>query len=85
MSKQISETIQMCFDSLHPIRSIKGCLIMEFLRKLASALVKSRIDNGNVALVSLPKVATQSIQSIINISEPTKRINLIYIIYNYYI
>ena len=39
---------------------------MDSLKTLASALVSSRIDYGNMALVSLPKVATQSIQSIIN-------------------
>ena len=39
---------------------------MDSLKTLASALVLSRIDYGNMALVSLPKVATQSIQSIIN-------------------
>ena len=66
MSTQISKTIQMCFTSLRQIRSIKGCLIMDSLKTLASALVLSRIDYDNVALVSLPKVATQSIQSIIN-------------------
>ena len=66
MSTQISKTIQMCFTSLRQIRSIKGCLTMDSLKKLASALVLSRIDYGNMALVSLPKVATQSIQSIIN-------------------
>ena len=66
MSTQISKTKQMCFTSLRQIRSIKGCLTMDSLKKLASALVLSRIDYGNMALVSLPKVATQSIQSIIN-------------------
>ena len=66
MSTQISKTIQMCFTSLRQIRSIKGCLTMDSLKTLASALVLSRIDYGNMALVSLPKVATQSIQSIIN-------------------
>ena len=39
---------------------------MDSLKTLASALVLSRIDYGNMASVSLPKVATQSIQSIIN-------------------
>ena len=39
---------------------------MDSLKTLASALVFSRIDYGKMALVSLPKVATQSIQSIIN-------------------
>ena len=63
MSTQISKTIQMCFTSLRQIKSIKGCLTM---KTLESALVLSRIDYGNMALVSLPKVATQSIQSIIN-------------------
>ena len=66
MSTQISKTIQTCFTSLRQIRSIKGCLTMDSLQTLASALVLSRIDYGNMALVSLPKVATQSIQSIIN-------------------
>ena len=41
-------------------------MTIDFLKTLASALVLSRIDYGNMALVSLPKVATQSIQSIIN-------------------
>ena len=66
MSTQISKTIQTCFTSLRQIRSIKGCLNMDSLEALASVLVLSRIDYGNMALVSLPKVATQSIQSIIN-------------------
>ena len=39
---------------------------MDSLKTLPSALALSRIDYGNMALVSLPKVATQSIQSIIN-------------------
>ena len=66
MSTQISRTIQTCFTSLRQIRSIQGCLTMDSLKTLASALVLSRIDYGNMALVSLPKVATQRIQSIIN-------------------
>ena len=66
MSTQISKTIQMCFTSLRQIRSIKGCLTMDSMKTLASALVLSHIDYGNMASVSLPKVATQSIQSIIN-------------------
>ena len=66
MSTQISKAIQMCFTSLRQIRSIKGCLTMDSLKTLASALGLSRIDYGNMALVSLPEVATQSIQSIIN-------------------
>ena len=39
---------------------------MDSLKTLASALVLSRIDYGNMASVSLPKVATQCIQSVIN-------------------
>ena len=66
MSTQISKTIQMCFTFLRQIGSIKGCLTMDSLKTIASALVFSRIDYGNMALVSLPKVATQSIQSINN-------------------
>ena len=59
ISTQISKTIQMCFTSAS--NKIKRCL-----KTLASALVLNRIDYGNMALVSLPKVATQSVQSIIN-------------------
>ena len=66
MSTQISKTIQMCFTSLRQKKSIKGCLTMDSLKTLASALVLSRIDYGNMAIVSLAKVTTQSIQSIIN-------------------
>ena len=66
MSTQTSKTLQMFFTSLSQIRSIKGCLTMNILKKLVSALFLSRIDYGNMASVSLPKVATQSIQSIIN-------------------
>ena len=66
MSTQISKTIQMCFTSLRQLRSSKGCLTMDSLKTLASALVLNRIEKGNMALMSLPKVVTQSIQSIIN-------------------
>ena len=66
MSTQISKTIQMCFTSLRQIRSLKGCLTMDSLKTLASALVSNLIAYSNMALVSLPKVATQSIQSIVN-------------------
>ena len=61
MSTQISKTIHMCFTSLRQIRSIKGCLTMDSSKTLASALVSSRIDYGNMALDNLPGVATQSI------------------------
>ena len=44
MSTQISKTIQMCFTSMRQIRSIKGCLTMDSLKTLASALVLSRIE-----------------------------------------
>ena len=66
MSTQISKPIQMCFTSLRQIRSINGCLTMDSLKTIASVLVLSRIDYGNMAFVSLPKVATQKIQFIIN-------------------
>ena len=66
MSTPISKKIQMSFTFESQIRSIKGCLTMKSLKTLASALVLSSTDYGNMALVSLPKVATQSIQSIIN-------------------
>ena len=66
MSTQISKTMQICFTSLRQMKSIKGCLTMDSFKTLASALVLSRIDYGIMALVSLPKVATQSIQSIIS-------------------
>ena len=60
MSMQISKTIQTCFTSLRQIRSIKGCLTMDSLESLASALILNRIEYGNMASVSLPNVATQS-------------------------
>ena len=41
-------------------------MTIDFLKTLASALVLSRVDYDNTALVSLTKTATQSIQSIIN-------------------
>ena len=66
MSMQISKTIQTCFTFLRQIRSIKGCLTMDSLKTLVSDLVLIFIDYGNVVLASLPEVATQSIQSIIN-------------------
>ena len=66
MSTQISKTIQMCFTSPRQIRYIEGYLTMDSLKTLASVLILSRIDYGNMASVSLPKVATQSIQSIVN-------------------
>ena len=56
----------MCFNSLRQIGFLKGFLTMDSLKTLASALLLSHIDYGNMVLVSLPKVATQSIQSIIN-------------------
>ena len=66
MSTQISKTIQMCFAFLYQIRSVKRYLTIDSSKTLASALVLSRSDYGNMVLVSSPKVATQSIQSIIN-------------------
>ena len=41
-------------------------MTLDSLKTLASALVLSRSDDENMVLVSLPKVAMQSIQSIIN-------------------
>ena len=41
-------------------------VVMKVVVTFASALVLSRIDYINMALVTLPKVVTQSIQSIIN-------------------
>ena len=66
MSTQITETIKRYFTFLRQLRSIKGCLTMDSLKTFASALVLSRVDYINMALVSLPKVVTQSIQSLIN-------------------
>ena len=53
-----------CVLPLRQIRSIKGCLTIDSLKSLALGL--SHIDYGNTALVTIPKVTTQSIQSIIN-------------------
>ena len=74
MSMQISKTIQTCFTSLRQIISVKGCLKMDPLKTLASALVLSRFDYGKMALVSLPKVATKSIQSIIKTTSRSEKI-----------
>ena len=41
MSTRMSKTIQTCFTFLGQIRSIKGCLTMDSLKTLASALVLS--------------------------------------------
>ena len=66
MLTQISKSKQICFTSFRQRKSIKGCLTMDTSKTFASALVLSCIDYGIMALVSLPKVATQSIQFIIN-------------------
>ena len=61
--KSSSKTHQgMTMDSLKTHQE----MTMDSLKTLASALVLNRIDYGNMALFSLPKVATQSVQSIIN-------------------
>ena len=56
----------MSFASLRKIRSIKNYLNQESLKKLVSALILSRIDYENIALMGLPKLQTQKTQSIIN-------------------
>ena len=66
MSTQISKTVQMCFTSLRQSSSVKGSLTMDSLKTLASALLLSHIDYGNMASVSFPKVATQSIFPVFN-------------------
>ena len=67
MSRQILKTIQMCF-TFALTKTHQGMFDNELLETLASASVLICIDYGNMALVSLPKVATQSIQAIINIT-----------------
>ena len=52
MSTQISKTIQISFTSLRQTRFIKECLTMDSLKTLASTIVSSLIDYGNMALVS---------------------------------
>ena len=66
MSTQISKIIRSFFYLFLQIRSIKECLTTDSSKTLASALVLSRIDDADMALLSLPQAATQSIQSIIN-------------------
>ena len=39
MSAQISKFIQMCFTSLSQLRSIRGCLTMDFLKTQALAFL----------------------------------------------
>ena len=67
MKTHINKLLQMSFASLRKI-SIKNYLNQESLKILVSALVVSRIDYGNIVLMGLPKLQTQKIQSIINMT-----------------
>ena len=58
----------MPFASLRKIRSIKNYLKQESLKTLLSALILRPIDYGNNVLMGLPKLQTQKIQSIINMT-----------------
>ena len=65
MKTHMNKLLQMSFASLRKI-SIKNYLNQEALKTLVSALILSRIVYGNIALMGLPKLQTQKIQSIIN-------------------
>ena len=52
---QINKILQCGFISLRHIKSIKDLLSLESLKKLASTLLLSRKDYGNVILAGLPK------------------------------
>ena len=51
----------MSFASLRKIRSIKNYLNQELLKILLSALILSCIDYGNIVLIGLTKLQSQSI------------------------
>ena len=67
MKTHINKLLQMSFAS-RKIRSIKNYLNQGSLKTLASALILNCIDYGNIVLMSLPKLQTQKIQSIINMT-----------------
>ena len=62
MKTHIKKLLQMSFASLKKIRSIKSYLNQESLKKIVSALILSRIEYGNIALMRLPKLQTKKIR-----------------------
>ena len=68
MKTHINKLLQMSFASLRKIRSIKIYPNQESLETLVSALILSRIDYGNIVVMGLPKLQTQKIEFIINMT-----------------
>ena len=66
MKTHINMILKGGFISLRQIKSIKDLLSIESLKTLASALVLSRIDYGNIILAGLPKYQKNRLQSLIN-------------------
>ena len=66
MKTHINMILKGGFISLRQMKSIKDLLSIESLKTLASALVLSRIDYGNIILVGLPKYQKNRLQSLIN-------------------
>ena len=66
MKIHISMILKGGFISLRQMKSIKDLLSIESLKTLASALVLSRINHGNIILAGLPKYQKNRLQSLIN-------------------
>ena len=66
MKTRINMILKGNFISLRQMKSIKDLLSVESLKTLASALVLSRIEYGNISLAELPKYQKNRLQSLIN-------------------
>ena len=66
MKTQINKILQCGFIYIRQIKSIKDLLSLESLKTLASALVLSQLDYGNVIYVKLPEYHKNRLQSLIN-------------------
>ena len=66
MRAHISKIVSACYYHLRRIRQLRHCLDKDDRQRLVSALVLSRIDYCNVALVGLPASSLAPLQRVIN-------------------
>ena len=66
MRAHINEIVSACYYHLCNIRQLQHCLNKDDRQRLVSALVLSRIDHCNVALVGLPATSLAPFQRVIN-------------------
>ena len=66
MMTHINMILKGAFIFLKQMKSIKDLLSIESLKTLASSLVLSRINYGNIILAGLPKYQKNRLQSLIN-------------------